>query len=186
MRETLNPKIALVGLSPASTQIDAFTRHYARNGDYGGASVAGAFAGLDADILAMLKGLGLSQKLGLDPSLNTLRYHPDIYVTSLVACASLTTSGSSDDFDPQAYPAAMRCITQRLVSELSDPRWSQLSTIIVFGSKGWDAFRSLRTTSGATLLDDLANRGLTVLKLPHPSGQNKEYVQLAASHNPDP
>jgi hypothetical protein len=176
----LNPKLAVVGLSPAGNQIDQFTDVYRRTGDYAKASIAGAFAGLAVDIIAMIKGLGLAEKLRLHfADTPSLARHPDLYVTSLVACATLDSRGKSDDFDPLFHEGTRRCMTERFLAEILNPAFSRLSHILILGSKGWSACRA-QVISGRTLLDELRSRGKIVLNLPHPSGQNKEYVNLAS------
>jgi hypothetical protein len=40
--------------------------------------------------------------------------------------------------------------------------------------------KTIRSSSGRTVLDELRLSGKTVLNLPHPSGQNQEYVKLAS------
>ncbi|NKM55857.1 hypothetical protein GFL21_15200 [Rhizobium anhuiense] len=176
----LNPKIAIVGLSPAGTQIDEFVTAYKQTGDYDSAAIRGAFAGLSTEIIAMINGLGLASKLGLRlPAGAILAHHPDLYVTSLVACASLTSSGSSTDFDPSRYSAAKRCMTQRFLEEVLDPRFKQLTHILVLGSKGWKALHTVKAPSGQTIFQALAEAGKIVLNIPHPSGANREYVNLA-------
>lgn len=177
----LDPRVAVVGLSPAGNQISEFVDVYRTSGDYAAASIAGAFAGLSRDIIAMINGLGLADRLGLhfsDPS--SLARHPDVYATSLVACASLTPDGSSDDFDPKLYQGARRCMTERFVSEMLNPAFSRLSHVLVLGSKAWSAINNTRTLGYKTIIEELRNRGMIVLNLPHPSGQNREYVKLAS------
>lgn len=180
VRCNLNPKVAVVGLSPGATQIDAFIQSYARTGDYGTASIEGAFAGLSSSIIGMLDGLGLSKKLGLTFPSRTLAQHPDIYVTSLVACASLSASGSSDAFDPLRYGMGQRCIADRFVAEMLSPAFSRLQVILILGSHGWKAIQKQRGRDGRTVLRNLQDEGKLVLQLPHPSGQNQEYIGLAS------
>jgi hypothetical protein len=177
----LNPRLAVVGLSPAGNQIDEFVDVYGATRDYFAASVAGAFAGLARDIIAMIKGLGIANKLGLHfPNPSSLTRHPDIYVTSLVACASLKPDGSSDDFDPKLYEGARRCMTERFVGEMLNPAFSRLSHVLILGSKGWSAIQTTRSSANKTIIEVLRSRGKIVLNLPHPSGQNQEYVKLAS------
>ncbi|MFN3890760.1 MAG: hypothetical protein ACK4MV_10215 [Beijerinckiaceae bacterium] len=176
----VDPKVALVGLSPGKTQIDAFVDAYRRTGSYAEASIAGAFSGLAPDIIAMLNGLGLSGKLVLRFPVSTLARHPDVYGTSMVACASLTSDYSSDDFDPRTNQAAMRCSTIRLIGDLCRPTFSRLSHVLILGSKAWDAAQTMKTTSGSTVIKALEASGKVVMNLPHPSGQNQEYVKLAS------
>jgi len=176
----LSPKVAIVGLSPAGNQIDEFVTAYRQTGNYGEAAIRGAFAGLSGEIVAMINGLGLASKLGLKlPGGTPLAHHPDLYVTSLVACASLTNSGSSSDFDPALYAAARRCMTERFINEILDTRFTQLTHVLVLGAKGWKALNSVRTSSGETVYRALTNGGKIVLNMPHPSGANREYVNLA-------
>lgn len=177
----LNPKLAIVGLSPAGKQIAEFLHGYRRTGDYGSASVAGAFAGLAGSIIAMLTGLGLTAKLGLHfPRPDSLAGHPDIFGTSLVACATLDTSGGSDAFDARRSAAASRCITLRLPTELTNPAFGRLSHVVVLGRDAWTALDSLRMADGMSVLGHLRSAGKQVINLPHPSGQNGEFVALAS------
>jgi hypothetical protein len=181
MVRTLNPKVAIVGLSPAGNQISDFVTTYRETGDYGRASVAGAFAGLAKDIIAMIEGLGLADKLGLTfPQPDSLAGHPDIHVTSLVACATLGENGTSDAFDPMKLSAARRCILRRFVPEMTNPAFSRLSHVLILGSDGWSTVNTLRADTGATVVGLLRSNGKIVLNLPHPSKQNKEYVNLAS------
>lgn len=180
LRGTLNPKVAIVGLSPAGNQIDEFVLDYSRSGEYGEASVAGAFAGLAGSIIAMMDGLGLTAKLGLSWPDSTLARHPDVYVTSLVACATLDTAGGSDAFDPLQYRSAVRCVSERFVKEMLAPSFSELRTILILGTKGWAAVNCLKLPSGKTVVETLRSAGKLVMSLPHPSGQNREYVALSS------
>lgn len=177
----LDPRIAIVGLSPAGTQIEEFARAYQRTGDYAEAAIQGAFAGLSREIIAMMNGLGLSTKLGLQLDENVgFAHHPDIYVTSLVACATLTITGSSTDFDPSGYAAAKRCMTERFVSEILNPKFRRLSHVLILGSKGWEAAQKTSDKHGQTVYAALRSGGKVVLNLPHPSGANREFVNLAS------
>lgn len=176
-----DPKLAIVGLSPAATQIDEFVTVYGRTGSYAEASMAGAFSGLSTEIIAMFDGLSLTDRLGLSFSNpESFSGHPDIYVTSLVACATLTTAGGSEDFDPATSSAARRCITERFLPEMLASDFSRLSHVIILGAKGWKALASIKTGSGASVVDVLRRSGKTVLSLPHPSGANRELVNLAS------
>lgn len=177
----INPRVAIVGLSPAATQIDEFVSAYRQSGDYADAAIKGAFAGLSREIIAMMNGLGLSSRLDLALTERTsFAHHPDIYVTSLVACATLTTTGSSTDFDPSSFEAARRCVGKRFVAEMLNPRFDRLSHVLILGSKGWNAISNVRTPDGQTVLKALEDAGKTVLNIPHPSGANREYVNLAS------
>jgi len=177
----LNPRVAIVGLSPAGNQIAEFVSAYRSTRDYSGASIAGAFAGLSRDIVTMMNGLGLSAKLGLSVTPQTsFARHPDFYVTSLIACASLTTSGSSTDFDPRQFDAARRCMTDRFLGEMLNPNFTRLSHVVILGSKGWKAVKVVRGPSGKSVHRSLADAGKHLVNLPHPSGANREYVKLAS------
>ena len=184
LRGTINPKVAIVGLSPGGNQIDEFVAAYSRSGEYGVASVAGAFAGLAGYIIAMMEGLGLAAKLSLSFPYSTLGQHPDVYVTSLVACATLDTAGGSDAFDPLRYRSASRCIIERFVKEMLAPGFNELRVIFILGRDGWKAVNGLRLPTGRTVVETLRLAGKLVMLLPHPSGQNGEYVALA-SFRPD-
>lgn len=118
-RASLNPRAAIVGLSPAGNQINGFISAIRSQGGYESALVQATFAGLAPDIIAMLRGLGLTRALGIEFPNSSLADHPDVFVTSLVACATLSASGGSDAFDPRRYRAAGRCITDRFLPELS-------------------------------------------------------------------
>ncbi|MES0198054.1 uracil-DNA glycosylase family protein [Mesorhizobium sp. M0011] len=177
----LSPKIAVVGLSPAGTQISEFVKAYARTGSYVEASIRGAFAGLAADIIAMFRGVGLATKLGLRfPCGDSLARHPEVYVTSLVGCATLDTKGGSDDFDPAAFGGTRRCVLDRFLNEILDPRFSRLHVVVFLGTKARDAVASLLVKDGKSVLQTLEAAGKRVLFFPHPSPQNVEYVRLAA------
>lgn len=180
LRGALNPKVAIVGLSPAGNQIEEFVTAYSSSREYGEASVAGAFAGLAGSIIGMMQGLGLTEKLNLSFAGPTLGRHPDVYVTSLVACATLDTSGGSGAFDPLRYRSATRCISDRFIGEMLSPGFSELRAILILGSDGWKAVNVLKMASGRTIVAMLRSSGKLVMNLPHPSGQNREYVSLAS------
>lgn len=180
LRDTLSPKVAVVGLSPGKDQIENFVTAYSTSHEYGAASVEGAFAGLAGSIIGMMNGLGLTTKLNLRFSTSKLALHPDVYVTSLVACGTLSIGGSSDAFDPLRYKSAKRCIGERFVKEMLAPAFRDLRAILILGTDGWKAVNSLRLPSGRTVVETLHAAGKLVMDLPHPSGQNGEYVALAS------
>ncbi|RWP41583.1 MAG: hypothetical protein EOR04_14450 [Mesorhizobium sp.] len=177
----LSPKMAVVGLSPAGTQISEFVTSYAQTGSYVEASIRGAFAGLAADIIAMFRGVGLAMKLGLKfPHSGSLARHPDVYVTSLVGCATLDAKGGSDDFDPAAFAGTRRCVVDRFLNEMLDPRFSRLQVVVFLGTKARDAVTNLQGRDGKSILQTLEAAGKRMLFFPHPSPQNIEYVRLAS------
>ncbi len=177
---TFNPKIMLVGLSPARTQIEGFLGEYRRTGDYDAAARWAAFRGLEDDIVGMLRGLGAERFLGLSlENVKTFAGHPDILTNSLVKCASLKEGGSSDDFDPTLYPSNVRCITHRFLAETTNPQFTRLSHIFVFGDKAQRALKAIRVAGGHSAWESLGEEGRRVVGFPHPSGQNGEYVALA-------
>jgi hypothetical protein len=111
---SVNPRIAIVGLSPAGNQIAQFVDAYRDSRSYSDSSISAAFSGLSPDIIGMLKGLGLAEQMGLKfPRPGSLAGHKDILATSLVACASLASNLSSDDFDPSKNAAASICASLR-------------------------------------------------------------------------
>ncbi len=182
-RGKLNPKVAIVGLSPGSNQIEAFVQAYRQTTNYGEASIQGAFSGLSHDIIAMIRGLGLADKLGIEFPKRNLGRHPDVYVTSLVACASLACNGSSNAFDLTKHPAASRCASNRFVDEMLNPNFASIRAVLLLGKDAEKAVGQLRTASGKTVKASLEDSGKLVLSLPHPSGQNKELVDLASYDN---
>jgi hypothetical protein len=177
----LSPRVAVVGLSPAATQISEFVEAYAATGSYVEASIRGAFARLAADIVAMFRGVGLATKLGLRFAQgDTLARHPDVYVTSLVGCATLDSKGGSDDFDPSSFEGTRRCVADRFLNEMRDPRFSRLQVVVILGTKARDAVASLHGRDGKSVLQTLEAAGKRVLFFPHPSPQNIEYIRLAS------
>jgi hypothetical protein len=110
----------------------------------------------------MLNGLGLAEKLKLAFPRSTLANHPDIYVTSLIACASLESSGSSDAFDPARYSMATRCVGDRFVCEMLSSQFDRLRVILILGTHGWTAIQSIRCGSGGTVLQRLRPAGKLV------------------------
>jgi hypothetical protein len=60
------------------------------------------------------------------------------------------------------------------------PGFRGLRAILVLGGDGWNAVNGLRLLSGRTVLETLGSAGKLVINLPHPSGQNAEYVALAS------
>ncbi len=177
----VNPRVAIVGLSPAGTQIDDFVSEYRRAGSYAVSSAKGAFAGLAADIIRMFNGLGLSAQLDLHfPRTDTFAGHPDLLATSLLACATLDMKGGSKDFDLTKTAGGRRCATARFLPRILNPTMTRLSHVVILGNRGWKAVNQLRGSSGKTIVADLISAGKIVLNLPHPSGSNGEGVALAS------
>lgn len=183
-----NPRIMLVGLSPAANQVDGFLEKYRETGDYSAAARWASFRGMEEDIVAMFTGLGIDGHLGWSmKGVTTFADHPHILTNSLVKCASLTLDGSSDDFDPQQYESNVRCITSRFFTEATHPQFTNLSHIFVFGEKARVALQQITMAGGKSVWKALEHCGKKMFSLPHPSGQNGEYVRLAglpASHFP--
>jgi hypothetical protein len=177
----LNPRVAVVGLSPGGNQIDEFRNVYSVKKNYVAASIDGAFAGLHQDIIAMFKGLGIAEKFDLRfPNPNSIARDPDIFGTSLVACASLWSDGSSDDFNLADFEPARRCMTMRFVKEILNPAFTRLSHVFILGIEGWKAIQTVKMREDITVLQHLQDHGKTVLMLPHPRKQNQAYVKLAS------
>lgn len=175
---SFNPVVAVVGLSPAKTQIDSFVDEYRQSTSYDTAARYCSFRGLSKDIIEMFDGLGVSKKLGLQfVRRDTLDGHPDVWTTSLVKCASLTSTDQSSDFDPSHFKIARTCMTERFVPELLNPQFSKLQYIFILGKKGWAAIDKVER-AGRTIRQQLLDAGKSVLNLPHPSGENGEYVAL--------
>ena len=182
----MNPTVAVVGLSPGGTQLNKFIEAYNEDGDYTTASIEGAFADLEINIINMLRGLGVAKKLNLQfPRGETLARHPDIYVTSLVGCATLDSKSTSDDFDPMSFPGARKCISQRLLNDLLSVRFTRLRYVIVFGEPGKAAVKNIEVEPRHTLEDVLHRNGKVVLYLPHPGNQNIECINLASLQEKD-
>lgn len=180
-QRTLNPRVALVGLSPAGNQIDGFLTEYAHSRDYEAAAAWASFRGLEKDILGMLQGLGITRSLQLNlDGAQTFAGHPEILTNSLVRCASLGLNGSSNDFDPTRYESNMRCVIHRLFGELTNPAHTRLQLVIVFGRKAVAALKTLRLPNQQSVWSGLESAGKQVIGLPHPSAQNMEYVNLAS------
>lgn len=172
-----SPRVAIVGLSAASNQIADFVQVFTETGSYDSAARHSSFRGLAEDIVAMMDGLGLTKKVGLSyPRRDTFNAHPDIWATSLVKCASLTVGGDSADFDPSRHPVAIACIQKRFVAEIL--QFPDLEFVLVLGNKGWRAIHKI-AIDGRSVKEVLGASGKTVLNLPHPSGENGEYVRLA-------
>ena len=181
LNEAANPRVAIVGLSPAGNQIDDFLKIYQRGTSYQNASARAAFADLVEPIISMLDGLGISKRLQLNfPRRDTFAGHPDILATSLLACATLDSDYSSDDFDLTANTCARKCATERFLRRITNPKLDRLTHVLILGAKGRQAVKALKAQNGKTILETLVEGRKTVLYLPHPSGQNAEYVKLAS------
>jgi hypothetical protein len=182
----LNPKVAIVGLSAADTQIVAFVHTYARTKSYDKAARDACFKGLANDIILMLEATGAAAQLGLRFEIrDNFHGHADVLCDSLVKCASLTDIGSSTDWKPGQFPIAEVCVTKRFVANMTNPRFTRLKTVIILGDKGKTAVETLKVASGETVRKHLEATGKTFLFFPHPAGGNGEYVALA-KQNPLP
>lgn len=176
----LNPRIAIVGLSPAANQIQGFLDRYRSTRDYNAAAQWASFKGMEEDIIGMFVGLGVDRALELRlRERGTLAAHPGVLTESLVKCASLSGEDSSDDFDPTAYGSNVRCITHRFLPTLANPALTRLSHVFIFGKRAQAAVASVTLPDGRTVERALHDAGRQVIGLPHPSGQNGEHVALA-------
>jgi len=178
-------KVAIVGLSPADTQMRRFTEKYNHGASYEEAALEAAFEGLGRDLTRMLNGLGVARKLGLHPLPESIDLNRSghFLTTSLIKCASLTVHGSSSDFDPWKYESNVRCITERFVPEMLEHK--SIEHILVLGSKAQKTLTEKVQVSGVSVHDYLSKRGKIVSYLPHPSGANRESVDLASLDRED-
>lgn len=178
-----NHKVAIVGLSPADTQLKRFTEKYNSTGSYSKAASGAAFEGLSKDLIRMMNGLGVCRKLGLEQLQESLDINNSEHflTTSLIKCASLTVDGSSCDFSPWQYESNIRCISHRFVPEMIEN--SQIEYILILGSKAKKALISKVKIDGESIHDYLVRHGKKVAYLPHPSGANRESVDLASLSN---
>ncbi len=110
---------------------------------------------------------------------DTFAENPDILATSLLACASLGLDYSSTDFDLTANRAARVCAGQRFIARVLDPKFDRLTHVVLLGRRGRDAAESLQAANGHTVSDALKAAENIILNLPHPSGENRTYTQLA-------
>lgn len=177
----IKPKVAIVGLSPADTQLQLFISHYNQSGSYEDALLEAAFKGLQGDLIRMMNGLGVTKSLGIEhlPETTDLNRCGAFLTTSLVKCASLTRSGGSSDFDPWKYSSNIKCITNRFVPEMLSEKNSSLSHILVLGNKAKKALTGKIKIDGVSIHDYLEDRGKKIAYIPHPSGANRESVDLA-------
>lgn len=180
---SLSPKghrVAIVGLSPADTQLRQFTNKYNQSSSYENSALEAAFEGLAKDIARILNGLGVTKKLGLPPLPDNVDLNRcgHFLTTSLVKCASLTTKGSSSNFDPWKYRSNIKCITERFVPEVLSSQ--SLSYLLVLGSKAKKALTEKILIDGVSVHTYLERRGKTIAYIPHPSSANRESVDLAS------
>lgn len=177
---TKHHKVAIVGLSPADTQLRQFTKKYNYSGSYEEAALEAAFEGLEKDLARMMNGLGVTKKLGLDalPDNIDLNKCGHFLTTSLIKCASLTLNGSSSDFDPWKYESNISCITNRFVPDILSN--DSISYLLVLGNKAKKALTKKVYIHGVTVHRYLEERGKEIAYLPHPSGANRESVGLAS------
>ncbi|WP_163139896.1 hypothetical protein [Arhodomonas sp. KWT] len=177
--------MAIVGLSAADTQLQTFIDKYNRGASYEEAALEAAFYGLGRDLVRMMNGLGVARKLGLHPLSESIDLNRSghFLTTSLIKCASLTVNGSSSDFDPWKYESNVRCITERFVPEVLER--DSIEHILVLGSKAKKALTSKVRMHGVFVHDYLNERGKVVSYLPHPSGANRESVDLASLDRED-
>lgn len=179
----LNPAVAIVGLSAADTQIEAFLATYARTKSYDKAARDACFKGLANDIIVMLEATGAAARLGLRFDIrDNFNGHDDVLCDSLVKCASLDANGRSTDWTPGEYGVAKHCVTKHFVANMTDPRFTRLETIILLGTKSKKAIETIRMDSGRTVRQHIEASGKKFHFFPHPSGGNREYVELAKQH----
>lgn len=178
-------KVAIVGLSPADTQLQRFCDKYNRGASYEDAALEAAFEGLGPDLVRMMNGLGVARKLGLHPlsEKTDLNRCGHFLTTSLIKCASLTVHGSSSDFAPWKYESNVRCITDRFVPEIL--QHASIAHILVLGNKAQKALTDKIHIQGVSVHNYLSSRGKVISYLPHPSGANRESVDLAALDRED-
>ena len=176
-----DPKVAIVGLSPADTQLKRFIEIYRATSSLDEAALEAAFEGLQEDIVGMLNGLGVTRYLGLQelPLQTDLNRCGHFLTTSLVKCVSLTLDGSSKDFNPWQYQSNIECIKHRFVSEILNTKYRSLQHVIILGKPAKTVMNEKVQVKGISLHQHLWNQGKVVCYMPHPSGANRESVDLA-------
>ena len=175
-----NYKIAIVGLSPADTQLKKFTNKYNRTKSYENSALEAAFEGLEKDLAKMLNGLGVTKKLGLEPLPENIDLNKCglFLTTSLVKCASLTLQGSSSDFSPWEYESNIKCIKDRFIPEILSNK--SISHVLILGSKAKKTLTEKIHIDGISAHEYIEKNNKTIAYLPHPSGANRESVSLAS------
>jgi hypothetical protein len=178
-------KVAIVGLSPADTQLQRFNYRFNQGASYEEAALDAAFEGLGSGLVRMMNGLGIARKLGLHPLSERIDLNRSghFLTTSLIKCASLTVNGSSSDFDPWKYESNVRCITERFVPEML--KHASVEHILVLGRKAQTALTSKVRMNGVSIHNYLSERGKVVSYLSHPSGANREPLDLASLDRED-
>lgn len=175
-----NYKIAIVGLSPADTQFKKFINEYNRTKSYENAALEAAFEGLKKDIVKMLNGLGVTRKLGLEqlPENIDLNRCGLFLTTSLVKCVSLTLAGDSSDFHPWKYESNIKCIKERFIPEILSNE--SISHILILGNQAKKALTEKIHIDGVSVHKYIEKNKKIIAYLPHPSGSNRESVELAS------
>lgn len=178
-------KVAIVGLSPADTQLRQFSEKYNRTRSYEDSALEAAFEGLEKDLVRMMNGLGVTKKLGLErlPDTIDLNRCGHFLTTSLIKCASLTLNGCSSDFDLWKYQSNVRCVTERFIPEIISSE--SISHILILGNKAKKALTEKIRIDGISVHEYLEEWGKKIAYLPHPSGANRESVDLASLDSKD-
>ena len=133
----INPKIALVSLCPAHTQLTKLIKDYNSGCEFKESASSSGFNKMKKNIARMLRKIGTDKQLGIaitdDFDFNN---SPFFFTTSLVKCASMKKGrGRSNEYNKLKFNTSRLCLTNRFMAEITNPKFNEMNTIIIFGKK---------------------------------------------------
>jgi hypothetical protein len=173
-----HPKLALVGLCPAHSQLHTLVKEYNGGLSFLDAAGAASFSGtIRSNLIKLLKKIDLDKEydLVLDDSFDP-NTSPLILTTSLVKCASLKEGKDrSAAYNPLSFETSRLCLRHRFVSDMLS--YPSLEKIIVFGKIAESALSTPLLENNQSIKDFLESKGLQCIFLPHPSGANNGTIK---------
>ena len=171
----VDPKVALVGLCPAYTQLSGLIKEYNESGiSFSDAANCSGFLKMRKNIAKILRKLKIDVKFNIeiidDYDFNNSPY---FYTTSLVKCASLKEGkGRSNDYDILKYECSKLCLINRFIEDILNPKYKNLSEIVFFGKQAEFSVNQNILSNGRSVKELLEEKGKNIYFVPHPSGNN--------------
>ena len=176
-----NPKIALVSLCPAHTQLKYFVELYNKNKSFEESATNSGFQKMRKNIAKILRRKELDKYLGLKISDDfDFNNNDNFLVTSLVKCASTKEGkGRSNQYDLLKYDCSRLCIINRFINEIL--RYKSIEKIVIFGKVAEKVVKEVLIENKSTW-KILNSEGREIIFVPHPSTANNKAIKIFLSN----
>ena len=172
-----NPKVALVGLCPGSSQLGTLINSYNKKGlSFEKSAQTSGFSKISKNLAKMLRKIGIDSYLKKDIS-DDFKFNEDadFLTTSLVKCASLSEGKSpSKQFNILKFDSTKLCFINRFIEDIK--KYDSLKKIIILGKIGEYAVNE-KLIDGKSVKQILEKMDKEVLFIPHPSGSNNGTIK---------